>query len=220
MAVPLTPELVKAYDVEGNELTAAAVAYVRARGADPKCSFGDFAALSEVVDLPTAEFLKGVVSDGIVAPGFEPQALKILKSKKQGSFIVIEADAYENLVDKLLASSHYGERWGRFWLDVVRYAGSARRRSSRITDFLLRLNLPCQVILTPHPSVRDSDSQPAGGRRSDLEGHPEPAAERWRTAAAGGAEEGKCGKQGQPPRATGRARPYQDGQSNRAAATA
>ena|SRR5205085_4065079 len=62
--------------------------------------------------------------------------------------------------------------------------------------------------------------QPAGSRRSDLEGHPEPAAYRWRTAAAGGAEEGKCGKQGQPPTATGRARPYQDGQSNRAAATA
>jgi AICAR transformylase/IMP cyclohydrolase PurH len=92
VAVPLTAELMKAYEVEGKELTPAAVAYVRARGADPKCSFGDLAALSEVVDLPTAEFLKGVVSDGIVAPGFEPPALEILKSKKQGSFIVIEAD--------------------------------------------------------------------------------------------------------------------------------
>jgi phosphoribosylaminoimidazolecarboxamide formyltransferase/IMP cyclohydrolase len=92
LAAPLTPELGKAYEVEAEELTPAAVAYVRARGADPKCSFGDFAALSEVVDLPTAEFLKGVVSDGIVAPGFDPPALEILKSKKQGSFIVIEAD--------------------------------------------------------------------------------------------------------------------------------
>ncbi|MCI0702156.1 MAG: phosphoribosylaminoimidazolecarboxamide formyltransferase, partial [Planctomycetia bacterium] len=59
---------------------------------DPKCSFGDFAAISEVVDLPTAEFLKGVVSDGVIAPGFDTPALQILKSKKQGSFIVIEAD--------------------------------------------------------------------------------------------------------------------------------
>ena len=62
--------------------------------------------------------------------------------------------------------------------------------------------------------------QPAGGRRSDLEGCSAAAAYRWRTAAAGSAEEGKCGKQGQPPTATGRARPYQAGQSNRAAATA
>jgi len=92
LAAPLSAELRKAYEVEGAELTPAAIAYVRARGADPKSSFGDFAALSEVVDLPTAEFLKGVVSDGIVAPGFEPAALEVLKSKKQGSFIVIEAD--------------------------------------------------------------------------------------------------------------------------------
>jgi phosphoribosylaminoimidazolecarboxamide formyltransferase/IMP cyclohydrolase len=93
VAVPLTPELAKAYEVEGKALTPAALAYVRARGADPKCSFGDFAALSDVVDLATAEFLKGVVSDGIVAPGFEPAALEILKQKKNGGFIVIEADA-------------------------------------------------------------------------------------------------------------------------------
>lgn len=92
LGVPLTAELSQAYDVDGTELTPAAAAYARARGADPKCSFGDFAALSEAVDLPTAEFLKGVVSDGIIAPGFDPAALKILRSKKQGSFIVVEAD--------------------------------------------------------------------------------------------------------------------------------
>jgi phosphoribosylaminoimidazolecarboxamide formyltransferase/IMP cyclohydrolase len=93
VAVPLTPELARAYEVEGRALTPAALAYVRARGADPKCSFGDFAALSDVVDVATAEFLRGVVSDGIVAPGFEPAALEVLKQKKNGAFIVIEADA-------------------------------------------------------------------------------------------------------------------------------
>jgi phosphoribosylaminoimidazolecarboxamide formyltransferase/IMP cyclohydrolase len=93
VAVPLTPELTQAYEVEGKELTPAALAYVRARGADPKCSFGDFAALSEVVDVATAELLKGVVSDGVVAPGFEPAALELLKQKKGGAFIAIEADA-------------------------------------------------------------------------------------------------------------------------------
>lgn len=93
VAVPLSPALAKAYEVEGKELTPAAVAYARARGADPKSSFGDFAALSDEVDIATAELLKGVVSDGIVAPGFEPAALEILKRKRNGSFIVIQADA-------------------------------------------------------------------------------------------------------------------------------
>jgi len=93
LAVPLEPDLARAYEVEGEALTPAALAYVRARGADPKCSFGDFAALSERVDEATARFLKGVVSDGIVAPGYEPAALAILRAKKGGDFIVIRADA-------------------------------------------------------------------------------------------------------------------------------
>jgi len=93
LAVPLEADLARAYEVEGEALTPAALAYVRARGADPKCSFGDFAALSEPVDEPTARFLKGVVSDGIVAPGYEPEALALLRAKKGGDFIVIRADA-------------------------------------------------------------------------------------------------------------------------------
>jgi phosphoribosylaminoimidazolecarboxamide formyltransferase/IMP cyclohydrolase len=93
LAVPLEPELARAYEVEGEALTEAALAYVRARGADPKCSFGDFAALSEPVDVATARFLRGVVSDGIVAPGYEEEALAILRAKKGGDFIVIRADA-------------------------------------------------------------------------------------------------------------------------------
>ena len=92
VAVDLSDDLIKAYEVEGRELTPAATAYVRARGADPKSSFGDFVALSDVVDEATALFLKGVISDGIVAPGYEPTALEILKGKKGGKFIVMEAD--------------------------------------------------------------------------------------------------------------------------------
>ena len=65
VATPLSAELAEAYEVSGRELSPAALAYVRARGADPKCSFGDFVALSEPVDEPTADFLKSVVSDGI-----------------------------------------------------------------------------------------------------------------------------------------------------------
>lgn len=93
VAVELPEALIKSYEVEGDSLTPAATAYVRARGADPKCSFGDFVALSDVVDVATARFLKTVVSDGIVAPGYEPEALQVLSQKKQGSFIVLEADA-------------------------------------------------------------------------------------------------------------------------------
>jgi phosphoribosylaminoimidazolecarboxamide formyltransferase/IMP cyclohydrolase len=92
LAVPLEPELAQAYEVAGQELTPAALAYVRARGADPKCSFGDFAALSDVVDEATAAFLGGVVSDGVIAPGFEPKALERLAAKKGGGFIVLRAD--------------------------------------------------------------------------------------------------------------------------------
>jgi phosphoribosylaminoimidazolecarboxamide formyltransferase / IMP cyclohydrolase len=92
VAVPLSDELAAMYEVEGIELTPAATAYVRARGADPRSSFGDFAALSEPVDVATAKFLKATVSDGIVAPDFEAQALEILKSKKKGGFTVIKAD--------------------------------------------------------------------------------------------------------------------------------
>jgi phosphoribosylaminoimidazolecarboxamide formyltransferase/IMP cyclohydrolase len=72
-------------------LTPAALAYLRARNADPMCSFGDFCALSDEVDEQTAKYLKKEVSDGIVAPSYTPEAMAILKSKKGGKFIILEA---------------------------------------------------------------------------------------------------------------------------------
>lgn len=96
IALPLDETLSRLYEVADRRLSPAATAYVRARGADPKCSFGDFVALSDVVDDDTAAFLKTVVSDGVVAPGYTPAALDVLKAKKSGSFIVIQVDpAYE-----------------------------------------------------------------------------------------------------------------------------
>lgn len=92
VATPLSASLAEAYEVAGATLTPAALAYVRARGADPKCSFGDFVALSEPVDEATADFLRGVVSDGIVAPAYEGRALEVLSAKKKGAFIVLQAD--------------------------------------------------------------------------------------------------------------------------------
>jgi len=92
LAVPLSPELAKVYEVDAPALTPQALAWVRARQADPMSSFGDFAALSDPIDEATALLIKGEVSDGLIAPGYSPQALEILKQKKGGKFIVLQAD--------------------------------------------------------------------------------------------------------------------------------
>ena len=94
VAVPLSDVECAAYEVKPEDrdgLTSSALAYLRARNADPMCSFGDFCAVSDVVDEGTAKYLKKEVSDGIVAPGYTPEALAILKSKKGGKFIVLKA---------------------------------------------------------------------------------------------------------------------------------
>ena len=74
------------------EFTPLANAYARARGADRMSSFGDFIALSDVCDVATAKIIKREVSDGVIAPGYEPEALEILKGKKKGNYNVIEID--------------------------------------------------------------------------------------------------------------------------------
>jgi AICAR transformylase/IMP cyclohydrolase PurH len=73
-----------------NDLSSVATAYVRARGGDRMCSFGDVAAVSDVADISLARVLKGEVSDLIIAPGFEPAALEILKAKKQGAYLIFQ----------------------------------------------------------------------------------------------------------------------------------
>jgi phosphoribosylaminoimidazolecarboxamide formyltransferase/IMP cyclohydrolase len=93
VGIPLSDELKKAYFVEEIELSPLATAYVRARGADRMSSFGDWAALSDIVDEATAKVLKQEVSDGVIAPGYTPEALAILKSKKKGRYNIIEIDA-------------------------------------------------------------------------------------------------------------------------------
>ncbi len=93
VAVPLPESLRRAYSVGGTELSPVATAYARARGADRVSSFGDFVALSDVVDAPTAQLLRREVSDGIIAPGYEPDALEVLKKKHGGKYVVIQVDA-------------------------------------------------------------------------------------------------------------------------------
>ena len=88
----LSEVLKEVYDCQGKDLSELAMAYLRARGADPLSSFGDFIALSRKVDLSTAKIIRTQVSDGLIAPAFEPEALEILKAKKGGSYVVLQAD--------------------------------------------------------------------------------------------------------------------------------
>ncbi|MBL4824970.1 MAG: phosphoribosylaminoimidazolecarboxamide formyltransferase [SAR324 cluster bacterium] len=90
--VPLDDTLREVYACQNQELTPLATAYIRARGADPLSSFGDFIGLSRKVDLSTAEFIRKMVSDGIIAPGYDEDALKILKEKKGGKYIILQSD--------------------------------------------------------------------------------------------------------------------------------
>jgi len=93
VGLPLSDTLAKIYWVEEpEELSSLACAYARARGADRMSSFGDFIALSDVCDVPTAKLIKPEVSDGVIAPGYEPEALEILKQKKKGNYNVIRID--------------------------------------------------------------------------------------------------------------------------------
>ena len=96
VAVPLDDALRQTYFVDDLELSPLAGAYARARGADRLASFGDWIALSDTVDVPTADLIRIEVSDGIIAPGYEPEALAILKKKKGGDYRILQIDpAYE-----------------------------------------------------------------------------------------------------------------------------
>ena len=93
VGLPLDETLAKIYWVDDlGELSPLASAYARARGADRMSSFGDFISLSDVCDVDTAKLIKREVSDGVIAPGYEPEALEILKGKKKGNYNVIQID--------------------------------------------------------------------------------------------------------------------------------
>ena len=95
VGIPLPEKLKKACfvdDIENLEDSPLACAYARARGTDRMCSFGDWVALSDVCDTATALLIKREVSDGVIAPGYEPEALEILKSKRNGNYNIVEID--------------------------------------------------------------------------------------------------------------------------------
>ena len=108
VGMPLTETLAKIYWVDDlGELSPLASAYARARGADRMSSFGDFISLSDVCDVDTARLIKREVSDGVIAPGYEPEALDILKAKKNGNYNVIQIDP-EYVPEKLEHKDVFG----------------------------------------------------------------------------------------------------------------
>ena len=92
VGLPLSDTLKKIYFVDDLELSPLACAYARARGADRMSSYGDWAALSDVCDKETALMLKREVSDGVIAPGYTDEALEILKSKRRGTYNIVQID--------------------------------------------------------------------------------------------------------------------------------
>ena len=95
VGVPLSDKLKRAcfvHDIEGLDESPLACAYARARGTDRMCSFGDWVALSDLCDVTTAKMIAREVSDGIIAPGYEPEALEILKGKRKGSYNIVKID--------------------------------------------------------------------------------------------------------------------------------
>ncbi len=92
VGVPLDDTLRQIYFVGDAELSPLACAYARARGTDRMSSFGDWIALSDVCDVPTAKLIQHEVSDGVIAPGYEPEALEILKSKGKGNYNIVQID--------------------------------------------------------------------------------------------------------------------------------
>lgn len=95
VGIPLSDTLKKACfvdDIEGLDDSLLACAYARARGTDRMCSFGDWVALSDVCDVTTAKMIKREVSDGVIAPGYEPEALEILITKRKGNYNIVKID--------------------------------------------------------------------------------------------------------------------------------
>ncbi|XP_020654658.3 bifunctional purine biosynthesis protein ATIC [Pogona vitticeps] len=143
VGVPLTGEeaqVCMVHDMQST-LTPLAAAYARARGADRMSSFGDFIALSDICDVPTAKIISREVSDGVVAPGYNEEALKILSKKKNGSYCVLQMDpSYEP--DETEIRTLFG-------LHLM------QKRNDGVTDRSLFKNIVTKNKNLPEPAVRD-----------------------------------------------------------------
>ncbi|KAK9450576.1 cytidine deaminase-like protein [Limtongia smithiae] len=146
VAVPLSDVEKKIYFVDDiPDLSPVAVAYARARGADRMSSFGDWIAISDTVDVPTAKIISREISDGIIAPGYTPEALEILKAKKGGKYTVLEIDPTYTPADPIEMRQVYGVTLAQKRNDVFINAGSFKDivsknkalPSSAVTDLIV-----------------------------------------------------------------------------------
>ncbi len=120
VATLLSDELKEVYECAHQEMSSLATAYIRARGADPMSSFGDFIALSRTVDVPTAHIIRAAVSDGVIAPDYDPEALAILKKKKKGNYLVLRGR-----LDYVPPEEEYREVYG---------VGFSQKRNHQVLD--------------------------------------------------------------------------------------
>lgn len=142
VGLPLSDTLAKIYWVDDlGELSPLACAYARARGADRMSSFGDFISLSDVCDVDTAKLIKREVSDGVIAPGYEPEALEILKQKKKGNYNIIEIDP-----DYVPAALEHKEVFGITF---------EQGRNDAVIDESLLENIPTANKVIPDAAKRD-----------------------------------------------------------------
>ncbi|MGI6150797.1 MAG: phosphoribosylaminoimidazolecarboxamide formyltransferase [Christensenellales bacterium] len=141
VAVPMDEVEKRVCRVEELELSPLATAYARARGADRMSSFGDFIALSEVCDVSTAQLIAREVSDGVIAPGYEPEALNILKAKRKGGYNVLTIDA-DYVPDAIERKQVYGITF-------------EQRRNDLVIDETLLQNVVTQEKSIPDFAKRD-----------------------------------------------------------------
>ncbi|MCD8125429.1 MAG: phosphoribosylaminoimidazolecarboxamide formyltransferase, partial [Lachnospiraceae bacterium] len=141
VAVPLSPVEEQIYFVEGVELTPMSTAYIRARGSDRMSSYGDFAALSDECDAATASFLAREVSDGVIAPSYSEEALKILKGKRKGNYLVLQMDeSYEpgELETKEVFGITFEQKRNNFKIDRELFLQNIPTRNKAMTEEALR----------------------------------------------------------------------------------
>ncbi|MFC1921262.1 phosphoribosylaminoimidazolecarboxamide formyltransferase [Chloroflexota bacterium] len=141
VGIPLDDALTKAYFVEGMEMTPLSAAYARARGADRVSSYGDWVALSDTVDMPTARIISREVSDGVIAPGYEKGVVEILSKKKGGRYPIIEMDA-DYTPEDLEVRDIYGVRL-------------EQKRNDLLIDANLFKNVVTEKKELPESAIRD-----------------------------------------------------------------
>jgi phosphoribosylaminoimidazolecarboxamide formyltransferase/IMP cyclohydrolase len=151
LGLPLSPVLTRAYRCEDIPLSPLACAYARARGTDRMASFGDFVAVSDAVDKETAHLIGREVSDGIIAPSYEPSALDRLRKKKQGQYLVLEMDP-EWMPSRRERRDVYGITLEQSRNDAVVTEGQAVSRNTALDTEARRNILLAAIVLKYTPS--------------------------------------------------------------------